>query len=224
MHSRTMFPAPHQKCPKADLIKVQEPSQQFTEVCDTVTESSCSWFTEGDQDTEPHKDGYCEDHKNTESEKAPSDTAQCVRAITSYNVTFSREVEHNFAILRKLLLATPEEVALKMLPLSNSETIGRTSKKTLFLDLDDTLVHTINPYFDYTSLNVAHTDVKTVLYQDSTTSEIFSIKVVVRPYAVQFLRELSSVYEIVVCFFNHHVFIDFHGFTEVICQCSAQLA
>ena len=74
----------------------------------------------------------------------------------------------------------------------------RSTNKTLLLDLDDTLVHTINTNFDYSMVNIDYNRAKTVIYKDDNSLNFTAIKVIVRPYAVKFLEELSKIYEIIV--------------------------
>eukprot|EP00826_Nyctotherus_ovalis_P057427 TRINITY_DN7846_c0_g1_i20.p1 TRINITY_DN7846_c0_g1~~TRINITY_DN7846_c0_g1_i20.p1 ORF type:complete len:187 (+),score=24.91 TRINITY_DN7846_c0_g1_i20:92-652(+) len=64
--------------------------------------------------------------------------------------------------------------------------------------MDDTLIHTLVPMFNYSKINVDYENAKTVVYEDSASSTLFSVQVIIRPYAIQLLQELSIIYEIVI--------------------------
>ena len=200
LHSRTMFNYKNNvPCPRLDNTQVAQPCQLMTEVSDSLLEEASNWYTESDSDSEedpaPNKDEECKE-KIVKTETIASSLALPLSLI-------SKEVEHNFLLIKKLTLATTEEVLARKVALGSICDPSKSKRKTLILDLDDTLIHTINPAFNYSSINVTHTDVKNILYQDGNGSTVFAIKVVIRPYAIQLLQELSSLYEIVVfLFFN----------------------
>eukprot|EP00826_Nyctotherus_ovalis_P061295 TRINITY_DN8706_c0_g1_i1.p3 TRINITY_DN8706_c0_g1~~TRINITY_DN8706_c0_g1_i1.p3 ORF type:complete len:104 (+),score=1.52 TRINITY_DN8706_c0_g1_i1:553-864(+) len=97
--------------------------------------------------------------------------------------------------MRFLSRATPEEIKAREVDLEPAE---RKSNKTLVLDLDDTLIHMINPKFKYSNMNVCHASARTVIYKDQDTPTFNSTKIIIRPHALKLLRELSQLYEIVV--------------------------
>lgn len=107
-------------------------------------------------------------------------------------VSITEELKHNFKIIRTLSLPTEEEIKSLKIP------FPETSKKTLVLDLDETLIHTIDPSLDYSALNVKRKEIKPIFYRDNKNPNVYSIKVLIRPFAIEFLKELSKDYEIVV--------------------------
>lgn len=76
-------------------------------------------------------------------------------------------------------------------------------KHTLFLDLDETLIHSIDSKFNYESINVNLLKIKkeninVLCCKDSIKMKTIVIKVLIRPFAIELLQELSKLYEIVV--------------------------
>lgn len=170
------MPSQRKLSARANLVQLPLPSHQnITEVCDTVT--ALAWVTEGDIDP------------SSDSEHTPE-------PFSKYTIELTKEVQHNFQQIQKGSVATSAEVASREVFLSTAKSVLK--KKTLILDLDDTLIHTINPNFNYATLQITHSNPKTLLYQDLTTSDVYSISVVIRPYAIQLLRDLSEIYEIVI--------------------------
>eukprot|EP00826_Nyctotherus_ovalis_P049685 TRINITY_DN6020_c0_g2_i9.p1 TRINITY_DN6020_c0_g2~~TRINITY_DN6020_c0_g2_i9.p1 ORF type:complete len:246 (+),score=31.25 TRINITY_DN6020_c0_g2_i9:177-914(+) len=110
----------------------------------------------------------------------------------------SKEVEYNFKILRTLPLPSEEEVKLHEVKLSCGFGNIRSSDKTLVLDLDETLIHTINVSLDYSAVNIPQKKVHSIFYKDKEDPSFNIVKVIIRPYAIEFLERLSEVYEIVV--------------------------
>lgn len=109
----------------------------------------------------------------------------------------SDEVEHYFKVLQRLALPSEQEAKLYKvaLPLQSR---ARSSDKTLVLDLDETLIHTISSSFDYSDFNAFHEKLHTTFYKNNETKCISTIKFIIRPHAINFLKELSSIYEIIV--------------------------
>ena len=101
--------------------------------------------------------------------------------------------------MRHIGEATPEEIIEREIVLKPS---NKKSGKTLILDLDDTLIHTINPLFDYSALNISYGRAQTVMYKNNEGPSFETIKVIIRPHALKFITELSSLYEIIV--FYHY--------------------
>ncbi len=193
-----MFPNAKKVTPRPEFEQVQQPRQRLTDVCDTITETCVSWFTEVDPDpVSADLDPQEEEEDKFGGGREPATLfAKGMDTPSQYKIQLTREVEHNFQQISKGKMTTMEEVLLRQVVLPGD---GPISKKTLILDLDDTLVHTINPAFNYAALGVVHTNVRTTLYQDPSF-EVFSINFVIRPYAIQLLKEMSQLYEIVVLF------------------------
>jgi TFIIF-interacting CTD phosphatase-like protein len=128
-----------------------------------------------------------------------------------YSIPFSKEVEFNFEHLRNLPFVFSDEI------LNNKTAIpiplDGTNKKTLFLDLDETLIHTIDPNYNYSSIGITHKKIQILTFLASATKLSLSLKIVIRPYAVKFLEELSDLYEIIVRSFPdiYYRFLQLHA-------------
>jgi len=160
---------------RPDFFTVQRHEYISSDVTDTVTVEDCECIF-GEQ---------VESESDYEEEK--------IEKFTVYKLT--HEIQNNFLIMQSLEKATMEEIKIREVILKPAK---RKSNKTLVLDLDDTLIHMINPRFTYSHLNVCHSSAQTVLYKDIDSPTFTSIKVLIRPYALKLLEELSEIYEIVV--------------------------
>lgn len=130
-------------------------------------------------------------------EKREQDNEEAKRSDSvPYTVQMTREVEHNFSVMKCLRLGSIEEVKFKEVALGAKS--KRASDKTLILDLDGTLIYTIDPSLNYSAIDICHEQAKVVLYKDNNNSNEVSIKVLIRPHAIELLKELSKVYEIIV--------------------------
>ena len=144
----------------------------FSEITETITESNCEWASEDS----------ISNHKTNDMSSKP---------------VLTKEMAFNFGIIQGVVFPTLEEIKNKTVNLRTDKST-RLSDKTLLLDLDDTLIHTINPKFDYSLINIDHSSAKIIFYKDPETSSLHSIKVVIRPYATELLQQLSKYYEIVI--------------------------
>eukprot|EP00826_Nyctotherus_ovalis_P032132 TRINITY_DN2594_c0_g1_i2.p1 TRINITY_DN2594_c0_g1~~TRINITY_DN2594_c0_g1_i2.p1 ORF type:complete len:271 (-),score=18.88 TRINITY_DN2594_c0_g1_i2:311-1123(-) len=113
-----------------------------------------------------------------------------------YTIKMTREVEQNFSVMKYLRLGSIEEVKFKEVALGTKS--KRASDKTLILDLDGTLIYTLDPSLNYSAIDICHEQAKLVLYKDNNNSNEVSIKVLIRPHAIELLKELSKIYEIIV--------------------------
>jgi len=173
VHANT-FVNPHSPpCP--DFFTVQRHEYISSDVTDTITVEDCECIF-GEQ---------IENESDYEEEK--------VEKFTVYKLT--HEIQNNFLIMQSLEKATMEEIRAREVILKPAK---RKSNKTLALDLDDTLIHMINPRLVYSHFNVCHSSAQTVLYKDIDSPTFNSIKVLIRPYALKLLEELAEIYEIVV--------------------------
>lgn len=172
-HSNTFVDPRGPPCP--DFVSVQRHESMSPEVSDSVTADDCDWIIEEQLDDE---DNYGE---------------LKIVIIQPYELTF--EIQHNFSIMESLGKPTLDEIEARGITLPP---IKKMTNKTLLLDIDDTLIHTINPKFNYSAMNVKHTTAETVLYKDQETLDFITMRVLIRPYALKLLEELSSIYEIVV--------------------------
>lgn len=115
---------------------------------------------------------------------------------SDYRATMSQEMEFNFSVLRHFERVEMWEVRKKAIRLGPRP--QRSTDKTLVLDLDDTLIHTFSPSFDYSNFDVDRKAVQAVTCVDPARLNTIDMKVVVRPYATQFLKKLSKAYEIII--------------------------
>lgn len=167
---------------KLDMKKVQKPS--------TFANEPPSPTSEDEKKIETSK----EERKivNFDIPSFPEDEEE------KYKAKLTKEIEHYFRELPNIGFIAMEEVIKKYTILPDHK--GK-QKNTLLLDLDDTLVHTIDPKLNYKTIQINSQDVKNSMYHDPYLNSIISIKVIIRPFAIKFLQELKSFYEIVVCYF-----------------------
>ena len=114
--------------------------------------------------------------------------------INQYKVELTNEVIRNFKIIQSINFNTKKETKFRKVMLGKDST----NKKMLLLDLDDTLIHTMNPGINYENIDINEGMKHNVFFKDLDTMTINSIKVIIRPYAVRLLEELSQFYEIAV--------------------------
>jgi len=171
--------------PRPDSTKVPMPCRSEVEDC------WYRWITESESCQEEEME------KNEESK---------------WQVRLTGEVIYNFTTLRTLALPTEEEVLNKLieLPYKSSNSSG----KTLVLDLDETLVHAIGFSVDYSAVNIPHNKIHSIFYKNKEEPSFSVIKVIIRPYAFEFLEELSEIYEIVVIL---GISLGLHCISETLC-------
>lgn len=179
--------------PRPNFIPMPRRSSTISEACESVTEESCGWVFEEPIKTET--EGKFEEYKDQNSEA----------------LELTPEIQYNFNAMRHIVEATPEEIISREVVLKPN---NKKSAKTLVLDLDDTLIHTINPLFNYSALNISYGRAQTVLYKNNESPSFEAIKVIIRPYALKFITELSSLYEIIVFYI---LFIDIYSRSKLLC-------
>ncbi len=172
---------------KISLEKVPKPSLFVSEPLDTDPDCEDSKGTAAEETKGPQREAK-------EKEKSQAEEEQ--QQESGYELKLTKEVLHNFKELEKIGFIPIEEVSKKYVVLP--ETKGKLSNKTLVLDLDDTLVHTLDPSLNYSAIRIDKNEIKTAMYMDQSSSTMVSIRVIVRPNAIKFLQELSPIYEIVV--------------------------
>jgi len=117
-----------------------------------------------------------------------------------FRLSLDKEVRCNFEEIRKYtFFISSEEVDKKLIALP--EVKDRLCKKTLLIDLDDTLVHTLNPKLNYSLIRINKSQIISTKYEDPYLKNESAIEVIVRPNALEFLQELRSLYELVVILF-----------------------
>ena len=131
------------------------------------------------------------------ADESKSETTRGLReGVPKYKFTVTKEIEYHFQQLAKIGFIPMEEVTKRCFLLA--EPPARRSNKTLVLDLDDTLVHTIHPKLNYAAIHLDKDNIKTIMYEDPFTKTLTPIKVVLRPHAREFLTTLKLCYELVV--------------------------
>lgn len=216
VHAQTMLSPAKTFSPRVFSSQVPQPISPLTEVSDSIVNTLSSWLSDSESDGESELNFSGEE--SVSSSKASIAQPHPSPGIY-YTVPLSKEVEFNFRQLQHLPSVTPGEILARSLRLPDKCLKDKRSNKTLLLDLDDTLIHTIDPNFNYAAKGVTHTGFRNLLYHDNASGQIYSIKVLVRPYAQQLLKELSSIYEIVVSLPPMLTSLDLHRRPQVLCQC-----
>jgi hypothetical protein len=103
----------------------------------------------------------------------------------------TKELRGNFATMDRIRPWLPEELGTPPVPLLS------TTKKTLVLDLDETLIHSLDPAVDYVALNGDCCEVQQFCL-DLGWGQDLCLQFFVRPFAIQLLQELSPLYDIIV--------------------------
>lgn len=134
-----------------------------------------------------------------------------------YKAELTKEIEQNFNIMKCLKLGSIEEVKFKEVKLDNNGNYERLSDKTLILDLDGTLIYMLNPSYDYSAIGLYHNKAKKIIYKDNASSTECSVEIIIRPYAIQLLEELSRIYEIIVLFVSY--LLDIYIISADVCEC-----
>eukprot|EP00826_Nyctotherus_ovalis_P028265 TRINITY_DN2234_c0_g1_i1.p1 TRINITY_DN2234_c0_g1~~TRINITY_DN2234_c0_g1_i1.p1 ORF type:complete len:342 (-),score=25.07 TRINITY_DN2234_c0_g1_i1:432-1457(-) len=114
-----------------------------------------------------------------------------------YKMQLTGEVVYNFRELQLIKVPGREEIGRRKILLPKPTKLKK-SNKTLFLDLDETLVHTMQANLDYSLVPIDPQAVRTTTFLLSATNKLLNLKIVFRPHVREFLKELSAMYEIVV--------------------------
>ncbi|MDR3548808.1 MAG: NIF family HAD-type phosphatase [Candidatus Pacebacteria bacterium] len=125
-----------------------------------------------------------------------ADEEKVIPTVPAYALSLSNEIKANFEELKRIGYIPIEEIEKRQT--SIPDTKQGLGKKTLFLDLDDTLVHTINPRVNYDAKQVKKGEIHQVKYEDQYTHVEATASVILRPYVRHFLRELKRSFELVV--------------------------
>ena len=179
-----------EKRTRINLDKVVKPSL-FTG--DSIEGHDASFDEENHNKINNIVEDHKEEIKKSEAKKTEEKKQE---AYPEYDFSLSKEVLFFFSELQKIEHISMDEVSKKYVLLPDIK--GKLSNKTLLLDLDDTLVHTIDPTLNYSTIKIDKSELKAAMYVDPFQSSIVSIKVIIRPYALQFLKELSLLFEVVV--------------------------
>ena len=112
-----------------------------------------------------------------------------------YKAKLNYEVIANFLEMTKMERSTNEEIQARIAMLPDLKT-KKLSNKVLFLDMDDTLIHSIKP--GEKLANIDEKLIHTIQYFEPSNPNMVNMKVIIRPFAIKFIEEMSTIYEIVV--------------------------
>eukprot|EP01022_Parablepharisma_sp_SALTPOND_P014743 TRINITY_DN2031_c0_g1_i1.p1 TRINITY_DN2031_c0_g1~~TRINITY_DN2031_c0_g1_i1.p1 ORF type:complete len:401 (+),score=3.55 TRINITY_DN2031_c0_g1_i1:143-1345(+) len=108
-----------------------------------------------------------------------------------YQPAMTFEIQANFDYMVQISPALPGELKSRQITLPTS------SMGCLALDLDETLVHSLKPLKDYTKLGIEFSNIEKAKFESKSGKE-HGLKFVTRPYAKEFLTQLSQYYQIIV--------------------------
>eukprot|EP00826_Nyctotherus_ovalis_P064463 TRINITY_DN9456_c0_g5_i2.p1 TRINITY_DN9456_c0_g5~~TRINITY_DN9456_c0_g5_i2.p1 ORF type:complete len:279 (+),score=24.77 TRINITY_DN9456_c0_g5_i2:261-1097(+) len=190
LKARERFPTPtRDNRARGNFEKLPKPSCLVAEPCDP---------DEG-ANTKPTSK-FCPTRKaSTIRAKTPKELTTATELEGKYEMRLTREVIHSFRKLKFIRMPSNEQLS-KMriwLPKMHSK---KESSKTLFLDLDETLVHTVQRDINYSFTRIDPEAVNLVSYIHPYTHRVDNIKVILRPHVKEFLQEMSPIFEIVVNF------------------------
>lgn len=124
------------------------------------------------------------------------ETTTC-KAKGIYKMRLTGEAIYNFRELQQVEVPSKEEIGRRTILLPEPAR-QRKSNKTLFVDLDETLVHTMQTELDYSLVPIDPRAVQTTTFLLANTGKLLNLKTVFRPHVREFLKRLSATYEIVV--------------------------
>ncbi len=108
-------------------------------------------------------------------------------------VLMETELVHDLMRLTVVSANTPADIAIHTVDLPLWESA---SGKTLLLDLDDTLIRKTDS--DKIFRGGTSDRAMEIRYDDETTDQTFTARIILRPYARRLLKEMSMLYEIIV--------------------------
>ena len=120
-----------------------------------------------------------------------------LRNIIFKDSLLTEELQSYFKVMSSLEPVKDEEIQVRKVGLKNSVK-PKYSDKTLILDLDDTLAHTLLPNVNYSTWMFSESEIKNTSYIDAKSGLSEKLKVVIRPCAIDMLKQLYELYEIVV--------------------------
>lgn len=179
--------------PLREHYQIPLPIQEITQLTEIITEPE-SDITESEIENMTEHDPHTLERMLLKFEEEKKDR----KATAGFSIPYSLEIRQNFQVMSTIVAATADEVKAKLIVLPPKGLEGKLTKKTLLLDLDETLIHTINPKNNYNLINVKQENCKTLFLKDPSNTMVCSIKVSIRPYAMKLLQEMSSIYEVVV--------------------------
>ena len=112
------------------------------------------------------------------------------------NKIVSDYIKRQFRIISTLRPTINDE--LKNMSVKIPQPRKKVTNKTLIVDLDNTLVYAMSPKMFSIKRISDEIDVRSVSYVDSSKKTLVELKVLIRKYALDMLKELSEFYEIIV--------------------------
>ena len=106
------------------------------------------------------------------------------------------EIKKNFEIIKDLSETTQSEIESRKVQLKKVD--KKLTNKTLILDLDDTLVHTLNEKKTYSQKDLNLLEINSAFYIDPKKGLKSPVKYIIRPYALSFLQNIFPFYEIIL--------------------------
>ena len=130
--------------------------------------------------------------KKLEPQKTISDD---IYKILSLDSLITEEIHKYFLEMKGMPETKMEEILSRKISLT--PLTKRLSNKTLILDLDDTLVHTVDETKKYSQKDLKDAEVNIVHYYEPKKGVKIDIKFIIRPFALSFLQEISSYFEVI---------------------------
>jgi hypothetical protein len=113
----------------------------------------------------------------------------------------TEEIEKHFEMMKdmtKQLKVGEHEISSREINIIG-KSINLKSNKTLFLDMDDTLMHTYDTQlYNYAECEIDHHSKHVIVYSDYKEFMSDSITIIMRPYLQHMLRSLAPFYQIIV--------------------------
>eukprot|EP00826_Nyctotherus_ovalis_P066965 TRINITY_DN9960_c0_g3_i2.p1 TRINITY_DN9960_c0_g3~~TRINITY_DN9960_c0_g3_i2.p1 ORF type:complete len:238 (-),score=70.05 TRINITY_DN9960_c0_g3_i2:79-792(-) len=106
-------------------------------------------------------------------------------------------IAEQFRLTASLPPATPEVLAKLSVKLPPPKS-KKLTNKTLVLDLDNTLVYVMSAQAYEAKKSFKDTDVRSAKYIDPKKGIAIELKIIIRPYAIEMLKQLTGYYEIVI--------------------------
>ena len=122
-----------------------------------------------------------------------SDDIYLVMNLTSQ---MTDEIKKNFDII--IDLPDTDECEIISRKVNLPKPMRKLTNKTLVLDLDDTLVHTLSDKKVYSQKDLKNLEINSVSYFDPKKGLKIAIKYIIRPYALSFLQNIFPFYEIIL--------------------------
>ena len=118
-----------------------------------------------------------------------------ISIVLERSLTMSNEVISNFNVIEKIDGVTMMDILRRKVILTFPK--GRKTEKTLLLDMDETLIHTLNPMIHYPKC-IEMSKIHSLTFNDPVTCTHEKIDIVIRPYAIELLQQMHPLCEIII--------------------------